>query len=247
MNKQERAREKPELIAELLRSRIVNEKLADGASLGRVADLVAEYGVTRSSLREALRILEGEGLVAVARGPGGGVQVRQPDARGTARNVALLLQFRDTSLRDVQDARIIIEPVVVRILASRRHRRASATELRGLIATQRALDDIVEFGRANAAFHNRIISLAGNQTLSIMADVLNEIVERAIAALGESRGILSAAARRRSLRSQEHLVELIEAGAAEEAESHWRRHLENAARRHPEGLGTKIVELLDHD
>ena len=150
-------------------------------------------------------------------------------------------------VRDVQDARIIIEPVVVRILASRRHRRASATELRGLIATQRALDDIVEFGRANAAFHNRIISLAGNQTLSIMADVLNEIVERAIAALGESRGILSAAARRRSLRSQEHLVELIEAGAAEEAESHWRRHLENAARRHPEGLGTKIVELLDHD
>ena len=102
--------------------------------------------------------------------------------------------------------------------------------------------------RANAAFHNRIISLAGNQTLSIMADVLNEIVERAIAALGESRGILSAAARRRSLRSQEHLVELIEAGAAEEAESHWRRHLENERReRHPEGLGTKIVELLDHD
>ena len=247
MDTQDRAWEKPELIAERLRSRIVSEKLVDGSPLGRVADLEHEYAATRSSLREALRILEGEGLVVVTRGPGGGVRVRQPDARGAARNVALLLQFHDTTLRDVQDARIVLEPVVVRLLASRRHRRAAATELRELIAVQRVLDDIVEFGRANAAFHRGIITLAGNQTLFIMADVLNEIVQRAIASFGESQGLLSASARQRSLRSQEKLVDLIEAGAADEAELHWRRHLERAAKRYPEGLGTKIVELLDHD
>ena len=58
--------------------------------------------------------------------------------------------------------------------------------------------------------------------------------------------MLPRAARTRSLRGQEHLVELIEHGAAADAEAHWRRHLQAAMRNHSGELTTRVVELLHH-
>src|SRR5262249_56086363 len=98
-----RSREKPERIADELRAMIVTGKLRDGDSLGRESDLVDRFGVSRPSLREALRILEAEGLVSVVRGVRGGVVVRQPDERVTARNPPLVLQFRNTTLPDLPE------------------------------------------------------------------------------------------------------------------------------------------------
>ena len=83
-----RSREKPELIADELRALIVSGELADGASLGREPDLVERFGVSHPSLREALRILEAEGLITVVRGVlGGGASPRsggpgRPRGRG---------------------------------------------------------------------------------------------------------------------------------------------------------------------
>jgi len=74
-------REKPELIADELRSLIVSGKVAEGDSLGREPDLVERFGVSRPSLREALRILEAEGLITVVRGVLGGVVVRDGHPR----------------------------------------------------------------------------------------------------------------------------------------------------------------------
>ena len=71
-------REKPQQIADELRGLIVSGELADGASLGREPDLVERFGVSRPSLREALRILETEGLIRVVRGLHGGVVVQSP-------------------------------------------------------------------------------------------------------------------------------------------------------------------------
>src|SRR5262249_8116355 len=159
----EKSREKPELIADELRSMIVTGRLSDGASLGRESDLVERFGVSRPSLREALRILEAEGLVSVVRGVRGGVVVRQPDERATDRNAALVLQFRNTTIADVHEARSVIEPAAARMLASGRRRRAAADELRAIVAAeQEAIDDPVEYGRASAQFHGRLVAMAGN-------------------------------------------------------------------------------------
>ena len=87
--KTSRSREKPEQIADELRSLIVSGELAEGDSLGREPDLVERFGVSRPSLREALRILEAEGLITVVRGVLGGVVVHQPNERMTARTAAL--------------------------------------------------------------------------------------------------------------------------------------------------------------
>jgi DNA-binding FadR family transcriptional regulator len=244
------AREKPEQIADELRALIVTEKLRDGASLGRESDLVDHFGVSRPSLREALRILEAEGLVSVVRGVRGGVVAREPDERVTARNAALVLQFRDTTLADVHEARSIVEPAAARRLAasSAKTRRAAAGELQALVAAQRdVIDDPVAFGRANAEFHERLVALAGNQTLTIVAEMLNEIVERAVTAVSRMPPVsASLAVRRRGLRSQERLVELVARGAGSEAETHWRAHMEAVGRVILGSGAQRIVDLFDY-
>ena len=115
-----RLREKPQQIADELRQLILSDKLSEGASLGHEPDLVKRFGVSRPSLREALRILEAEGLISVVRGMLGGVIVHKPDQRMTARMAALVLQARNVSLADVFEARSLLEPAAVRLIASSR-------------------------------------------------------------------------------------------------------------------------------
>src|SRR5262249_13589793 len=88
-------REKPQRIADELRRLIVSGELGDGESLGHEPDLIERFGVSRPSLREALRILEAEGLITVVRGVNGGVVANRPDERLTARTAALVLQSRN--------------------------------------------------------------------------------------------------------------------------------------------------------
>jgi DNA-binding FadR family transcriptional regulator len=243
-----RPREKPQQIADELRRLIVSGELSEGDSLGHEPDLIERFGVSRPSLREALRILEAEGLISVVRGMLGGVVVHAPDGRMTARTAALVLQARNVSLADVHEARSLLEPTAVRVVASLRSRRAAASELRQLIDDQmRVIMDPEAFGRANARFHERLVALAGNQTLSIVAEMLNEIVARAVTAVSRTGPARSSmATRRRGIRSQERLVSLIEAGEASEAEAHWRAHMTVVGRILLGQRATTVVDLMDH-
>lgn len=242
-----RNREKPEQIADELRALIVSGELSEGDSLGHEPDLVERFGVSRPSLREALRILEAEGLITVVRGVLGGVIVHEPNERMTARTAALVLQARNVTLGDVHEARSIIEPAAVRILASTR-RRAVVKELRVLVEAQRSvLEDPEAFGQANARFHERLVALAGNQTLAILAEMLNEIVARAVTAVSQTGARRdSLATRERGLRSQERLLELIEAGAGNDADEHWRSHMAAVGKVMLGQSAKSVVDLIDH-
>jgi GntR family transcriptional regulator, transcriptional repressor for pyruvate dehydrogenase complex len=240
-------REKPQQIADELRRLIVSGQLVEGDSLGREPELVERFGVSRPSLREALRILEAEGLIAVVRGVLGGVVVRAPDVRITARTAALVLQARNVSLADVHEARSLLEPVAVRVVASSKARRAAVAELRQLIEEEvRVILDPDAFGPASARFHERLVALAGNQTLSIVAEMLNEIVAKAVTAVSKSAADASVATRRRGIRSQERLLSLIEAGKAAEAEAHWRTHMAVVGRVLGQSAET-VIDLENHD
>lgn len=243
-----RLREKPQQIADELRGLIVSGALSEGDSLGHEPDLVERFGVSRPSLREALRILEAEGLITVVRGVRGGVVVHEPDERMTARTAALVLQARNVALADVFQARGLIEPVAAREVASARGRKAAARELRTLIDDQEAaLDDPEAFGRANAAFHARLVALAGNETLSIVAEMLSEVVARAVTAVSRpADGVDARPTRRRGIRSQRVLADLIEAGDGPGAEQHWRDHMAVVGKVMLGQDATTVVDLLDH-
>jgi len=243
-----RSREKPEQIADELRALIVSGQLEEGESLGREPDLVERFGVSRPSLREALRILEAEGFVTVVRGVRGGVVVHEPDERMTARTAALVLQARNVPLADVFEARSLIEPIAVRTIATMRGRRSAIRELRALIAEEEtAIEDPERFAVANTAFHERLVSSAGNQTLTILAEMLDEIVTRAVTAVSRHADVVgSLSVRRRGIRSQERLLDLLDAGDEAAAEAHWRSHMQVVGRVMLGQDAATVVDLLHH-
>jgi DNA-binding FadR family transcriptional regulator len=242
-----RPREKPQQVAGELRRLVISGELEDGARLGNESELIGRFGVSRPSLREALRILEAEGLISVVRGVRGGVVVHRPDHRQAARTAALVLQARNVSLADVFEARTVIEPAAVRMAAQGRGRRASARRLRELIDDEEAaMDDPVAFGEANARFHEELVHMAGNQTLAVLAEMLDDVVARAVTAVSrdDSRAD-SAATRRRGVRSQRRLADLIEAGEAEAAEEHWRTHMGVVGRVMLGQRARTVIDLLE--
>ncbi|MGA9492864.1 MAG: winged helix-turn-helix domain-containing protein, partial [Mycobacterium sp.] len=82
------------LIAADLRRRIVTGELAPGQTLPSETSLMAEFGVSRPTLREAFRILEAEAIITVVRGPKGGAKVLEPDGSMAARYTGTLLQYQ---------------------------------------------------------------------------------------------------------------------------------------------------------
>ena len=241
-------REKPQQIADELRSLIVAGDLDEGESLGHEPDLIERFGVSRPTLREALRILEAEGLITVVRGVNGGVIAHRPDQRLTARTVALVLQSRNVPLADVFEARHDH-----RAGGGSDHRLGAGSSGRGasvaeLIAEQeRLIDDPEAFGPANARFHEELVMAAGNTTLTIVAEMLNEVVARAVTAVSRTDGDgTSARTRRRGVRSQERLAALIDDGDADAAEAHWRTHMGVVGRVMLGQQAKTVVDLMDH-
>ena len=242
------AREKPQLIADEVRSLIIAGELTEGASLGHEPELVARFGVSRPSLREALRILEAEGLIAVVRGVRGGVVVHAPHPRMVARTMSVVLEARETTLDDVFETLTGIEAGAARAIATMRRRRGIAGALRDIVdAEVKRLADPDAFGASIDAFHRRLVAETGNRATTVVAESLHEILRRTAGPTERAAGLEPIAGRRRIVRSQERLLELIEAGAALEAEAHWRAHMERVGRTLLVPDGVMVGELTTHD
>lgn len=235
-------KEKPQLVADELRQRILDREFEDGQVLGREQELIEQFGVSRPSLREALRILETEGLVTMVRGPRGGVTVHVPPQSVMARMAAMFLQGQGVSLADVHAARVEIEPAAARKVAASPDRATALAVLGELVAAQHELvDDPARFATANSRFHHTLVALAGNRTLAIVTEILDEVIERSIdiadLALAQPPSML-----RVGIESQERLLGFIEAGDADGAERHWIEHLELAG---SIILGQRSTEIVD--
>ena len=109
-----------ELVAAELRRKIVRGELAEGDALASEAALMAEFAVSRPTLREAFRVLESESLISIRRGARGGARVQLPNGNVAASYAGLVLEYRGTTLQDVYDARTYIEAPCAALLAKRR-------------------------------------------------------------------------------------------------------------------------------
>ncbi len=221
-----------ELVANEIRKLITAGVLGEGDTLQPEGRILQDFNVSRPTLREAFRILESEKLISVSRGSRGGAKVHAPQPEMVARYAGYVLQSRNVRYADVYRTRSIIEPPAARLLAERRSTEAS-TVLRNKIAEQRAARDSDQFAFLVADFHTSLIRLAGNETLILLSSVLEGIVARHQTYVAQVHEGTEATRRRNfnaGMRSQEKLVDLIETGDGVEAEAHWRRHMDNAAR-----------------
>src|ERR1700709_957796 len=118
-----------ELVAEVLRQRIVDGQLADGDLLPKQEDLAGEFGTSSASVREGLRILEGEGLVTVRRGRLGGAVVHAPAGGRAAYMMGLVLESRNGRLREIGQSLLDLEPICAGLCAERKDRRRTVVPL----------------------------------------------------------------------------------------------------------------------
>lgn len=219
-----------ELVARHLRARIARGELQPGDRLPPEDELMAAFGLARNTVREGLRILESQGLVEVRRGRSGGARVTHPRVDHIAQGVALHLQVRQVSYRDLEEARQVIEPALAGRLA-RTRTAADVAYVRARVeeaALAARSGNIERFAAAAAAVHQGIIDRAGNTTLATMSEMLGELVTtfylRASRQAGGDKERFE-----RAVRSYRRLLRLVEAGDSGAAEEHWRKQLRYTA------------------
>ncbi|WP_296675613.1 GntR family transcriptional regulator [Novosphingobium sp.] len=240
-----------EIVADKIRAQIVRGELTEGDTLPPEGQLMDSLGISRPTLREAFRILEAEGLISVVRGSRTGAKVHKPSVELVSRYAGYVLESQGTTIADLYQARLAIEPSVVRWLATDKGR-GSMRGIHDVVGRMEALinagkyDDFVDMVED---FHHSLVSATGLKTLTFLNRMLLSLADK------HQRGYqkrhphsveFRAKSSRAGLKSYQKVVGLIEAGDVEGAVAHWRLHLNNAnATWASEGEGQRVVESLD--
>jgi DNA-binding FadR family transcriptional regulator len=224
-----------EIVAAELREEILQGELGDGSLLPNQDRLAERFGVSKASLREAMRILEAENLVSVRRGRFGGVVIHTPSTDAAAYTLGLMLQANHVPLSDFVTALELIEPICAELCAMRKDRAAKVVP--HLKATVRALAAVVEadaeaFMSAEQLFHSRIVELCGNATIATVIGVLETLSasqRRRYLDVAHQRGIgPNRALRTHSIEAHASIVSLIQKGRVDEVGKAVREHRSRA-------------------
>lgn len=246
VGRQVRVPKAAELVAAHIRRQIVRGELAEDEALPSESALMAQFHVSRPTLREAFRVLESESLITVRRGPHGGARVQPPNSDVAARYAGLILQHRGTTLEDVLEVRVAVEPQAVAQLA-RRRTKADLGRLRATLELPEGSGaGPTELLRHRERFHALLVELTGNQTLVVLMGMLEHIVELAdlFRVQSDEGSAELEAASEGSRRAHARVVDLIEARDAVGAERLWRKHLVEAQKYLVRGSATTVLDVL---
>ncbi len=163
-----------EEVVDQIRSAISKGHLKPGDRLATERDLATELGVSRGTLREAVRSLENSGLVYLKRGPGGGVFVAREDAGVIRKGVLDLLSLGVIEPVHLREARTILSIAVARLAAARR-------TYGDLEAVQHNIDRTIAAMNANNEaeriqlgfqFHRLLAQITKNPALVVLTDAI---------------------------------------------------------------------------
>lgn len=219
------------VVADVLRQRIYKGYLRAGDRLISEKEMVVHFGVSRPTIREALRILEAENLISIMRG-GGGVRVRPPDAQVVTEQFEGLLQRQGVSFEDLFDARRAIEPQAAAHLAIHATREALQL-LEGNLVNARAKLEVGETDDAGVvAFAALVVEHCGSKSLRLICQMLQTLIRNQIRPAEATLLLLAApdaqAMRLASLKGRESLVQAVRDRNPELAASVWRKRIDDA-------------------
>ena len=213
-----------ELVAERLRQRVVHGELQPGERLPNEAVLATDYGVSRATVREALRVLATQSLIRTSKGAGGGSYVTLPSVNGVSEyvqsSISLLADADDVTLEELLEARELLEVPAARLAAERRTEE-ELERLRHAIP-----DEPLRLGTQrqfvyNQDFHLAVIDGCRNALLAIAAQPVFAVLQRNLA-----RSKLGAQFHRTINEHHRAIAAAIEAGDADAAGGEMYDHLE---------------------
>ena len=176
-----RAQKRSELIAATMRKEIVQAlvdgKLREGDPVLPEKAVIDRFAAARSTVREAMRILEGHGLVKYRCARQGGAFVRVPRTDVVARDVSTLMELRGTSVEEIWELRALLETAAVRKLALHQHEGAVARLRQVILDADRDAADSDAVGRHVLEFLDVMISEIDNTAMQITLATVRDILE----------------------------------------------------------------------
>jgi DNA-binding FadR family transcriptional regulator len=214
-----------DVLANELRERILSGEFTEGTPLPPERELVTQTMMSRATVREALRILEVQGLVRIRAGRAGGAFVQRPDKESLARSMALLIRGRQIRLAALLETREAIEPFCAELAA--RHR--TTADLTVLNAANDAIAEenntLADFLQANVDWHIAVAAASHNELLAGFMIALS----RAIYAATENEAFVDDEVRQVTIRAHRSITEAIRRQDADAAVRRMKRHVHNYA------------------
>jgi GntR family transcriptional regulator, transcriptional repressor for pyruvate dehydrogenase complex len=208
-----------QMIARRIRDAVISGELTVGDRLPPERDLIKQFGYSRAAVREGLRLLEADGLIAMQAGRNGGAVICRPDANHLAPTLDTILRLRRTTIHDVHEAQRLIEPLIIALAIER------ATP--GDLARVRRTIDMIESHPSDAEtvraqsnlFHTLLGEAAHNNVVAIVANLIRQIVVH-MGYIGDKAEALSIA------RIHRKILDAIEAKDVAAATRRALRHLD---------------------
>lgn len=201
-----------EQIADLIQDKILRDHLEAGTSLPSEKDLSLEFQVSRSVIREALRMLEVSGLVTIKKGPSGGIFVSNGYHKPITNSLNNLITSGDVTIEHLFDVRLLIEPHIAMeaaLNAKDEHIR-KLTEL--IDDSSLHQDDPIRLKRNNLKFHLMVAKASGNPVLALLLESVIELL------IKTTLDFLDLSLERHFFLVHERIAHVIANGESEEAE-----------------------------
>lgn len=215
-----------DVLAEELRERILSGEFVEDTQLPPERDLVTQTQMSRSTVREALRILEVQGLVRIKSGRAGGAFVQRPSQDSVATSLSLLIRGRQLRLADLLQTREAIEPVCASLAAQNR----TDEELAALHDANKALEaaegNLSDFLDANIDWHIGVATAGHNELLEALMIALSKAIYTAT----ENEAFVDADVRKVTARAHKSITTAIRQQNPEAAVRRMNRHVHSYAK-----------------
>lgn len=225
-----RKRRRPEIAAETLREKIIEHQLKPGGRIPHEWMAPEQLGVARGTIREALKILEFQGLITSRTGPGGGVFVSLVRADDAVQMLDNLFLFEAPPIKDIYAIRKHLEPEIAAAAAGK----LSDSEIESLKETIRLYEDEPETAEeeyrqrlAELDFHIKLADLCESALLGFICKFVVSLL-RDMTECREIYRTPNPALRESGLHYQIRLLRAIKQGKAEEARDIMRTHMTEA-------------------
>lgn len=202
-----------------VREALFERRYRPGDFLGTEKDIAARHGVSRMVARDALRTLEGLGIVEISRGAGGGARITHGNPQLFAEALAVQLELAGIGADEIMPAQHAIECLAAE-LAAKHASAADVQKLNALVTEAEGLvDDVDRFTRSSLAFHLAIAGASRNRVLHYQLVSLQHV------SWPSRNRTLTRAVARRVLEAHRELVELIERRDADGARALMSEHV----------------------
>ncbi|MFL5796582.1 MAG: FadR/GntR family transcriptional regulator [Actinomycetota bacterium] len=206
-----------ELVAERVLEDVSSGRLKPGENLPPERILAEQYTVGRSSIREALRVLESRGVIESV---GHGVFVAARNRNPLNQSLALLVATRDGDVRELYEVRKILEVETAGLAAERRTEEDMARMTSALEEMRRGMDSRDRYVGGDIRFHLAVVAASRNRMASHMMEAIRDVMRRALDSIYWIPG-----SPQRSAEQHAAILDAVAAGRPDEARSRMREHI----------------------